>query len=158
MGFFKLYSSKQPWQQHCQDLWIWTSGSFCKRQGAHLGTARFRIKALRPQSYHLFRSLMSYSTSKHSGNMSREWAIWGKTSLAIYPVYITVNSKNENIWVYVIEPRLGQREMQVFKFLFVKQQRNQIITKIPFDSRIFWLKLDENYFSVFFSPRSENQC
>lgn len=44
-------------------------------KGAHLGMAKCRSKALRPQSYHLFPSLMSHSTMKHSGNMSREWEI-----------------------------------------------------------------------------------
>ena len=48
---------------------------FVTVKGAQLGMVKCRIKALRPQSYHLFPTLTSHSTTKHSGNMSSKWEI-----------------------------------------------------------------------------------
>lgn len=95
-------------------------------------------------------------------NIPETWAMNGKfEGRAVWGLSTRyfIQFKNGSIWVYVIEPRFRQREIQVIKFLFVKQQRNQKkITKIPFIYKIFWLKLEENCLSVYFSARSENQC
>lgn len=88
------------WKSEPRAVFVTIKGPISKWQ-------RLRIKAERPQSHSLFPSLMSHSTAKHPGPVSKEWEMRGGPFGSLSNRY-SIQLRDVNIGVGAIAPRSTQ--------------------------------------------------